>query len=227
MGGRRLAFPRLRQFAPFPEELLSLSYAQHRSSPDISPAPGPIVRGTRRPCAEPARTALRVAVSVRGARALHDRRRVPRALHDRVGPRAHLSDGPAGREQVLHVEGPGRTVAELPLFDGGPYPASAVTIEDVAARVPAARRLRISLSNAARHRAGDHSRARTAPRHLVHLTETLAFRDVAARLAMLLVGYAERAGTSRPHQASRSSSTARRRRSRTRSARRANRSPAR
>jgi CRP-like cAMP-binding protein len=28
----------------------------------------------------------------------------------------------------------------------------------------------------------------------VHLTETLAFRDVAARLAMLLVGYAERAG---------------------------------
>ena len=34
---------------------------------------------------------------------------------------------PAGREQVLHVEGPGRAVAELPLFDGGPYPASAVT----------------------------------------------------------------------------------------------------
>jgi CRP-like cAMP-binding protein len=29
-----------------------------------------------------------------------------------------------GREQVLHVEGPGRPVAELPLFDGGPYPAS-------------------------------------------------------------------------------------------------------
>jgi CRP/FNR family transcriptional regulator len=35
-------------------------------------------------------------------------------------------------------------------------------------------------------------------RHLVHLTETLAFRDVAARLAMLLVGYAERAGTDTP-----------------------------
>ena len=34
---------------------------------------------------------------------------------------------PAGREQVLHVEGPGRAVAELPLFDGGAYPASAVT----------------------------------------------------------------------------------------------------
>jgi CRP-like cAMP-binding protein len=32
-------------------------------------------------------------------------------------------------------------------------------------------------------------------RQLVHLTETLAFRDVAARLAMLLVGYAERGGS--------------------------------
>ncbi len=30
-----------------------------------------------------------------------------------------------GREQVLAVEGPGATVAELPVFDGGNYPASA------------------------------------------------------------------------------------------------------
>src|SRR5688572_10798974 len=35
-----------------------------------------------------------------------------------------------GREQVLHIEGPGRPVAELPLFDGGPYPASAVTLDE-------------------------------------------------------------------------------------------------
>ena len=34
-----------------------------------------------------------------------------------------------GREQVLHVEVPGRPVAELPLFDGGAYPASAMTLE--------------------------------------------------------------------------------------------------
>ncbi|HEY9479578.1 MAG TPA: cyclic nucleotide-binding domain-containing protein, partial [Gemmatimonadaceae bacterium] len=27
---------------------------------------------------------------------------------------------PEGKEQVLHVEGAGRPVAELPLFDGGP-----------------------------------------------------------------------------------------------------------
>ncbi len=36
---------------------------------------------------------------------------------------------PGGREQVLTVEGPGATVAELPVFDGGPYPASASAVE--------------------------------------------------------------------------------------------------
>lgn len=101
---------------------------------------------------------------------------------------------PDGREQVLHIEGPGRPVAELPLFDGGPYPASAVTIEDSTLLfLP---------------RADFEHLYRTTPdiahaiirglgrrlRHLVQLTETLAFRDVAARLAMLLAGYAERAG---------------------------------
>jgi CRP/FNR family transcriptional regulator len=35
-----------------------------------------------------------------------------------------------GREQVLAVNIPGESVAELPVFDGGPYPASAVAIED-------------------------------------------------------------------------------------------------
>lgn len=36
----------------------------------------------------------------------------------------------SGREQVLAVEGPGGSVAELPVFDGGPYPASVSAVED-------------------------------------------------------------------------------------------------
>jgi CRP/FNR family transcriptional regulator len=36
---------------------------------------------------------------------------------------------PTGREQVLALEGPGRSVAELPVFDGGPYPASGAAVE--------------------------------------------------------------------------------------------------
>lgn len=34
-----------------------------------------------------------------------------------------------GREQVLAVEGPGASVAELPVFDGGSYPASGSALE--------------------------------------------------------------------------------------------------
>jgi CRP/FNR family cyclic AMP-dependent transcriptional regulator len=37
---------------------------------------------------------------------------------------------PGGREQVLAVQGPGSSVAELPVFDGGTYPASAIAVDD-------------------------------------------------------------------------------------------------
>lgn len=36
----------------------------------------------------------------------------------------------SGREQILSVERAGNTVAELPVFDGGPYPASTVAVEE-------------------------------------------------------------------------------------------------
>ncbi len=35
-----------------------------------------------------------------------------------------------GREQVLTIDGPGSSIAELPVFDGGKYPASAQAIND-------------------------------------------------------------------------------------------------
>jgi CRP/FNR family transcriptional regulator, cyclic AMP receptor protein len=37
---------------------------------------------------------------------------------------------PNGREQVLSIDGPGSSVAELPVFDGGAYPASAAAMSD-------------------------------------------------------------------------------------------------
>ena len=37
---------------------------------------------------------------------------------------------PSGREQVLGVERAGNSVAELPVFDGGPYPASTIALEE-------------------------------------------------------------------------------------------------
>ncbi len=35
-----------------------------------------------------------------------------------------------GREQVLAIDGPGSSIAELPVFDGGNYPASAQAVTD-------------------------------------------------------------------------------------------------
>jgi CRP-like cAMP-binding protein len=101
---------------------------------------------------------------------------------------------PDGREQVLHVEGPGRPVAELPLFDGGDYPASAVTIEDSRLLfVPRAEFERLYRDDPDVAQAVIRGLGRRL-RHLVQLTQTLAFRDVAARLALLLAGYADRFG---------------------------------
>jgi CRP/FNR family cyclic AMP-dependent transcriptional regulator len=105
---------------------------------------------------------------------------------------------PSGREQVLHVEGPGRAVAELPLIDGGVYPASAITeVESRLAFIPRAEfealyRANPDVADAIIRELGKRLR------HLVHVTETLAFRDVAARLASFLAQYADEHGERTP-----------------------------
>ena len=105
---------------------------------------------------------------------------------------------PAGREQVLHTEGPGRPVAELPLLDGGVYPASAMTeVDSRLAFIPrgefeALYRANPDVAEAVIRELGKRLR------HLVHVTETLAFRDVAARLASFLAEYAEQHGEPTP-----------------------------
>src|SRR6185437_7080075 len=41
-----------------------------------------------------------------------------------------FKSSPSGREQVLAVDGPGSSIAELPVFDGGNYPASTSAVDD-------------------------------------------------------------------------------------------------
>jgi len=99
-----------------------------------------------------------------------------------------------GREQVLHLEGPGRPVAELPLFDGGGYPASAITTEESRlVFLPRAAFESVYMSDPESARVIIRALGQRL-RHLVQVTETLAFRDVASRLALLLVRYAESGG---------------------------------
>ena len=54
-----------------------------------------------------------------------------KGLHIIAGGKLRIFKSSAsGREQMLAVEGPGGSVAELPVFDGGPYPASVSAVED-------------------------------------------------------------------------------------------------
>lgn len=99
-----------------------------------------------------------------------------------------------GREQVLHTQLPGQPVGEVPLFDGGPYPASARAVED-------GRVLFLSLEDFQRlyrtHPEIADATIRELGRRLrrmVGLVEKISLKEVPARVATALLEYAEEAG---------------------------------
>lgn len=53
----------------------------------------------------------------------------PRGLVVILEGRVRVVRSPRGRTRVVHVEGPGATLGEVPLFAGGTYPATAVAAE--------------------------------------------------------------------------------------------------
>ena len=99
-----------------------------------------------------------------------------------------------GREQTLHVQGPGQPLAEVPLFDGGPYPASArAETESRVLFLPRdafewAYRSHPEIADATIRELGRRLR------RMVGLVEKITLRDVPARVAMTLLEYAEREG---------------------------------
>ena len=99
-----------------------------------------------------------------------------------------------GREQVLHSESPVQSIAELPVFDGGAYPASGRTAED-------SKLYFLSLDDFQRlYR--EHPEIADAVirslgqrlRQLVGVVETISLRSVPGRVAKTLLGQAEKAG---------------------------------
>jgi CRP/FNR family transcriptional regulator, cyclic AMP receptor protein len=99
-----------------------------------------------------------------------------------------------GREQVLSIDGPGSSIAELPVFDGGNYPASAAAVDD-------ATLLFVS-------KQGFHALCLAHPevalkvlrvvgarlRRLVGIIEELSFTTVRHRLASFLLRLAQKEG---------------------------------
>lgn len=99
-----------------------------------------------------------------------------------------------GREQVMHMDTAGATIGEVPVFDDGPYPASAIAEEvtevlfistkDIHAfclEQPefALRALKLMAERVRRH---------------AQLVEALSFHEVGQRLALLLLNEARQAG---------------------------------
>jgi CRP-like cAMP-binding protein len=100
-----------------------------------------------------------------------------------------------GREQVLHSETPVQSVAELPVFDGGSYPASGRTAEDSELyflSVDDFQRLyreHPEIADAVIRDLGQRLRG------LVTVVEKVSLRSVPSRVAKTLLEQAEKAGS--------------------------------
>jgi CRP-like cAMP-binding protein len=100
-----------------------------------------------------------------------------------------------GREQVIHVERAGATIAEVPVFDDGTYPSTAAAEEDTSVLFIDKRDVQ--------HLCLEHPKITLAAlkvlagrlRHCAELVEALSLREVGQRLARFLLAEARRSGT--------------------------------
>jgi len=103
-----------------------------------------------------------------------------------------------GREQVLSVDGPGSSVAELPVFDGGNYPASVSAIDRVTLLFVSKQDFQ-ALCLAHPQVALKVLRVVGARlRRLVGIIEELSFTTVQHRLASFLLRMAQKEGKETP-----------------------------
>ncbi|HET8924658.1 MAG TPA: Crp/Fnr family transcriptional regulator [Candidatus Acidoferrum sp.] len=102
---------------------------------------------------------------------------------------------PAGREQILAVEGPGSSFAELPVFDGGNYPAAASALEDTEVLFIS----RKDFQNFCREHPDVALKVIAVVgsrlRRLVGIIEELSFTTVRQRLIALILRLAQASGT--------------------------------
>ncbi len=99
-----------------------------------------------------------------------------------------------GREQVLSIDGPGSSVAELPVFDGGNYPASVAAVDDATLLFVSKQDFQ-SLCLSHPHVSLKVLRVvGSRLRRLVGIIEELSFTTVRHRLASFLVRLAQKEG---------------------------------
>ena len=103
-----------------------------------------------------------------------------------------------GREQVLAVNNPGESVAELPVFDGGPFPASAAAVEDCELAFISRRDFHAYCLERPEVALKVLSVVGARLRRLVGIIEELSFTTIRERLIAMLVKLAQTAGRATP-----------------------------
>lgn len=96
----------------------------------------------------------------------------------------------ADRQHVVHTEGPGGTLGEVPMFEGGPYPATAIAAEPTLCVVFTRDALRAAMTADASLAWTFLSRLSGRVRGLVQRLDGLAAHSVQARLAALILARA-------------------------------------
>jgi CRP/FNR family transcriptional regulator, dissimilatory nitrate respiration regulator len=96
-----------------------------------------------------------------------------------------------GRQHVIHIEGPGGTLGEVPLYSGGGYPATAVAVTETRCAVIAKETLVTMMSDDPRLAWWLLERLSRRIRGLVERVDALATQDVAARLAAYILARTE------------------------------------
>lgn len=104
----------------------------------------------------------------------------------------------SGREQVLALNGPGESVAELPVFDGGPFPASAIAVEDTEMAFISRRDFNAFCIEHPEVALKVLSVVGARLRRLVGIIEELSFTTIRHRLISVLVKLAQSEGKTTP-----------------------------
>lgn len=99
-----------------------------------------------------------------------------------------------GREQVLALNVPGESIAELPVFDGGPYPASAAAVEDTEVAFISRRDFHAYCMEHPEVSLKVLSVVGARLRRLVGIIEELSFTTIRHRLIAMLVKLAQTEG---------------------------------
>lgn len=99
-----------------------------------------------------------------------------------------------GREHVLSIEGPGSSVAELPVFDGGNYPASVTALDDATLLFVSKQDFQTLCLTHPQVALKVLRVVGARLRRLVGIIEELSFTTVRHRLAALLVRLAKTSG---------------------------------